>query len=196
MEKATRSSPSAFTLIEAMLAIVVVGIAIAASLVVTTTTTTVNSSVSSTTTAVFLADNIREMLASVPYCNPQVPTAWKDRVVSATSLRSNQVDLDDFDDEVFGFDATDSNKSPVDALFQPLSSMTTSSGAQPFSDMSRYTQKITVTKLSATDFSVLADTAADAGVRRIRIDILYCPQGKTVSQPVYSLTIYRYRDLK
>lgn len=185
-----------FTMIEVCLAIVIIGVGITASMLLMGTSTTQNAFVAQTTVSVFLAENIREMLASVPYCNAQNPTAWAERSVSAAALAANQVDLDDFDGEVFGRDATDSNTSPVDAEFQPVATLTTASGAQPFTSLAQYTQKITVEKLSATDLSTLADTATDAGIRRITVDILYRSPGATTSQKIYTLTIFRFKDLK
>jgi len=125
----------AFTLAEVLVATVLVGLAIVSLLVASKAFTQVNSAAVKLTNAEFLIDQIRELTTPLDVVDPQSGTA-NFGPETGESL-SNYDDLDDFDGASFC--------PPIDA------------GRQQLTDLSAFTQQITVENVSATNFEQVVD---------------------------------------
>ena len=99
MSRANRRNPAArggFTLIEAMIAMLIVGLTIAALVASTGAFTRTNAAGIDLSTAEFLIEEIRELTASLPVIDPVTGTANFGPEAGETSLALCN-DLDDFD---------------------------------------------------------------------------------------------------
>jgi len=126
----------AFTLAEVLVATVLIGLAIVSLVVASKAFTQVNSAAVKLTTAEFLIDQIRELTTPLDVVDPQSGTAEFGPEMG--EYLSDYDDLDDFDGTGFC--------PPIDASRQQLT------------DLSAFTQQITVENVNATDFEhVVAD---------------------------------------
>jgi type II secretory pathway pseudopilin PulG len=107
-----RSARRGFTLIEAAITTIIVGVGCVAMLELLATGTLANNEGSELTTAMNLAGNIRECLTGVTYSDPINPTHWG-REAGETNV-SLYNDLDDFDGQQFS--------PPIDARRHSLGS--------------------------------------------------------------------------
>jgi prepilin-type N-terminal cleavage/methylation domain-containing protein len=124
-----------FSLIEVLIAVVLVGLAIASLVAANTAFTMANGAGADLSTAEFLIEQIRELTAKFPVIDPQTETATFG--AEETGL-SGYDDLDDFDCKTFS--------PPISADKSVLN------------DFSAYSQQITVTNVSASNFEqVVAD---------------------------------------
>lgn len=139
--KLSRGTRSAFTLIEAIVATIIIGIAVTALIGSSTAYTQVNGAGFELTTAEFLIENVREMMATLNVIDPETgdDTFGTESGETAVSLYD---DLDDFDGNSF--------TPPVDIYGSSLS------------NYSAYTQQVTVENVNENDFSaVVSDHTSD-----------------------------------
>ena len=130
---------NAFTLIEVLLATVLVGFAIAALMLANTSLTQTNAAGLNLSTSEFLIEQIRELTTTLEVVDPCTNTA----VFGPEEAGLTEYDdLDDFDGAIFS--------PPIDAARQQLT------------DLSAFTQNITVENVSGADFQqTVADHTSD-----------------------------------
>lgn len=107
-----RSARRGFTLIEAAMVTVIIGIGVVAMLELLAAGTMSNSKGTELTTAVNLANNIREVSLGMPFYDPQTPTFWDTKEADVT-LYDNVLDLDGAE-----------FSPPLDVRRQPISAYT------------------------------------------------------------------------
>ena len=130
-----------FSLIEVLIASMLVGLAIAALVVANGTFTMANYAGADLTTAEFLIEQIREMTAMLSVMDPSTMTPPQFGVETDEASVAAYDDVDDFDGVTFS--------PPIDAARMPLP------------DLAAFTQLITVDRLNPSNFNeVWADTAA------------------------------------
>ncbi len=132
-----------FTLIEALFAILLVGLAIASLMGANTSFTRSNGAGAELSTAEFLLEQVKELTATLPVSDPQA-TTWTTFGPEEASLAAYD-DLDDFDGASF---------SP------PISA-----GRVSLADFAAFTQQVTVQNVSASDFGVVVADRGSAFVR-------------------------------
>ena len=164
---ARRRSSSGFTLIEAAVATVVVGVGIVAALGLFAACTQQNRAASHATAAMMLAGNVQELMAELPFAEP--------KALVATFGAEPGETLETFDD-VDDFNGA-SITPPVDALRRPLA------------ELDRYTQAVTV---AAVDPNTLAPTSAGGEAVRVTVNVLYAAPGETPGS-VYELSWVLFR---
>ena len=150
MKSRYRGTRKAFTIIEAMIATIIIGIAFTALIASSRAYTQTNGAGIEISTAEFLIENIREMTAPLAVIEPETgdTTFGAESGETAVSLYD---DIDDFDGGSFS--------PPVDINGISLSAL------------SAYTQQVTVQNINANDFSaVVSDHASD--FVRITVTIL------------------------
>ncbi len=121
---------SGFSLIEALIAILLVGLAIASLVAANSAFTRANGAGTDLSTAEFLFEQIRELTALLPVIDPV--TEFSTFGPEAGETLANYDDLDDFDGAVFS--------PPISAHRNPLN------------DLAAYSQQITVENVDASDF--------------------------------------------
>ena len=133
-----RSVPAGgFTLLEVLIAVVLVGLAIASLLVSSRALTQANGAAAELSTAEFLIEEIRELTTALPVVDPEGGTDHFGSETDEAAL-ADYDDLDDFDSASFS--------PPINAECSPLSGL------------SAYSQQITVENVSAANFEqVVAD---------------------------------------
>ena len=154
-----------FTLIEAMVATAIVGVGVSAMMMASQSGTRVNADSQEQTRAVFLAQEVREWVASLPFKDPD--PGQQDNPPGPDGS-SPQVFVDDVDD------MKDVTYSP------PRDAQGTAIAA-----LAGWSQKIKMTWVSPADFSAaLADGASN--VIKVRVDILR--NAKTVLTTTWIVT--------
>ncbi len=129
-----------FTLIEAMIASILIGIAIVALMTGSGAFTMANGAGIDLSTAEFLLEEIKGLTAPLPVVDPETETA----VFGAESgeVLADYDDLDDFDGATFS--------PPIDVSRQPLD------------NFSAFSQQVTVENVNASDFTaVVGDHGSD-----------------------------------
>jgi prepilin-type N-terminal cleavage/methylation domain-containing protein len=125
----------AFTLIEVLIATVLVGLAVASLVAASGSLTKANAAGVNLSTAEFLIEQLRELTALLPVVDPQTGISTFGPEEAALA---NYDDLDDFDNSSFS--------PPINANRQLLN------------DFAAYTQQVTVQNVSASNFEqVVAD---------------------------------------
>ncbi|MBN1818042.1 MAG: prepilin-type N-terminal cleavage/methylation domain-containing protein [Sedimentisphaerales bacterium] len=143
-----RNRAGGFTLIEGIIAMMIIGLTIAAIVASNAAFSRANGVGIDLSTAEFLIEQIREMTASLPVIDPQSGTAT---FGSEEASLAAYDDLDDFDGAVFS--------PPVDISRASLA------------DFAGFSQRITVENVSINNLtSVVADHSSD--FVRVRVDIL------------------------
>jgi hypothetical protein len=128
-----------FSLIEALFAVLLVGLAIAALVGANAAFTRANGAGADISTAEFLLEQIKELTGTLPVVDPETEDATFGAEEGSLSLYD---DLDDFDDASFS--------PPIGADRSTLS------------DFGAFTQQVTVQNVSAADFqSVLGDHSSN-----------------------------------
>ncbi len=129
---------SGFSLIEVLIAVLLIGLAVASLVASNSAFTKANGAGADLSTAEFLVEQIRELTALLPVIDPG-STIWTFGSEAGETLATYD-DLDDFDGTSFS--------PPIDANRFPLN------------DLAAYSQQVTVENVSASDFEqVVADTA-------------------------------------
>jgi len=144
-----------FSLIEAMFAVLLVGLAIAALVGANAAFTKANGAGADISTAEFLLEQIKELTATVAVVDPETETATFGAEEGAVGLYD---DLDDFDG----------------ASFSPPIGIDRTS----LTDFGAFTQQVTVQNVSASDFeSVVADHSSDF----VRVSVKVLLNSKEIS---------------
>ena len=137
---------SGFSLIEVLIAILLVGLAIASLVGANSAFTQSNAAGTDLSTAEFLLEQIRELTALLPVVDPLTETSTFGPETGETL--TNYDDLDDFDNAVFS--------PPITADRNPLN------------DFTAYSQQITVENVNASDFE---QVVSDHGSNFVRITV-------------------------
>jgi type II secretory pathway pseudopilin PulG len=144
-----------FSLIEAMFAVLLVGLAIAALVGANAAFTRANGAGADISTAEFLLEQIKELTATVAVVDPETETATFGAEDGSVGLYD---DLDDFDG----------------ASFSPPIGVDRTS----LTDFGAFTQQVTVQNVSASDFeSVVADHSSDF----VRVSVKVLLNSKEIS---------------
>jgi type II secretory pathway pseudopilin PulG len=144
-----------FSLIEAMFAVLLVGLAIAALVGANAAFTRANGAGADISTAEFLLEQIKELTATVAVVDPETETATFGAEEGSVGLYD---DLDDFDS----------------ASFSPPIGVDRTS----LTDFGAFTQQVTVQNVSASDFeSVVADHSSDF----VRVSVKVLLNSKEIS---------------
>ncbi len=141
-------SPKGFSLIEAMIAVVLVGLSVTALVVASQSFTQANSFGADLSTAEFLVEQIRELTVLLPVVDPETETATFGPEEASLAAYD---DVDDFSGATFS--------PPISANRVPLT------------DLASYTQKVTVQNLSPTNFDMLVPSHSSAFIR-VTVNIL------------------------
>ena len=157
MKRLDNKNKSGFTLIEALVATAIIGIAIAALLVSNVSHSQANAYGMNTSTAEFLIEEIRAMTTPLDVVDPNTGTATFG-IESGESSLADYDDLDDFDDLTFS--------PPVNVNGTILN------------DFSQYSQIITVVNVDAGDFT---SVIADHGSSIVRVSVSIVMNGKEIS---------------
>ena len=91
----TRRARRAFTLIEASLVTVIVGVGVVAMMQLLAAGTASNAVGNQTTTAVNLANNIHEICYGLPFYDRELPTQWSTKEAGGVANYDNVLDMDD-----------------------------------------------------------------------------------------------------
>ena len=150
-------SRSGFTLIEALIATVLIGIAIAALVTSNISHTQANAYGMHTSTAEFLIEEIRVMTMPLEVTDPNSGTGVYGPEVDESSV-TDYDDLDDFDGVTFN--------PPVDVNGNVLS------------DFSEYSQVVTVENLDPGDFT---NVVVDHGSSIVRVSVSVVMNSKEIS---------------
>ena len=147
MKTLYRKNRKGFTLIEALVATVLIGIAIASLIVSGVSNSQANGFGMELSTAEFLIDEIKELTAALPVVDPNTTTETFGAESGETGLSAYD-DLDDFDGKTFS--------PPVDMAGNSLS------------DFSAFSQVVTVVNVSPSNF---ANTVADHGSSFVKVTV-------------------------
>ena len=149
MSRSNRQFNKGFTLVEVLIAIVLVGIAITSLVAANVAFTKANGFGSDLTTAEFLIEQIRELSLFLAVTDPQTGTD----VFGAESIETGLADYDDLDD----FDGAGFSP-PINADREQLS------------DLSGFSQQVTVDNVNPSDFEqVVADHSS--GFVRVTVKV-------------------------
>ena len=156
-----QTSTRGFSLIEVLIATVLVGMAIAALVAANGSFSMANVAGADLSTAEFLVEQIRELTTLLPVVDPGV-TTWTVLGPEAGESLVNYDDVDDWD----GFDSL-SLGGPINAQRGTLPALAT------------FRQQVTVQKLNPSDFD---QTQADAsGSNFVRITVTILQNGRPIS---------------
>jgi prepilin-type N-terminal cleavage/methylation domain-containing protein len=151
---ATRSH-NGFSLIEVMIAVLLVGLSITALVVASNSFTMANSVGADLSTAEFLVEQIRELTTLLPVVDPQTTTTT---FGPEEASLANYDDIDDFDTATFS--------PPINANRTTLS------------DFEGFSQQVTVQNISGTNFDTVV---ADHSSPFIRITVNVQHNGELIS---------------
>jgi hypothetical protein len=148
-----------FSLIEALIAIVLVGLAVASLLAANGAFTKANGAGTDLSTAEFLVEQIRELTALLPVVEPGTPESGVDVFgpESGETLATYD-DLNDFDDKSF--------TPPINADRTALA------------DLAAFSQQVTVQNVNASNFELVV---ADHGSAFIRVTVKIYLNSKEIS---------------
>ncbi len=166
----SRNLRRGFTLIEAALTTVIVGVAILALMGLSGTLTGQNANAGQSTTAMLLASNLQEAMASLSFNDPAYANSYFGPEAGESLASYN--DIDDFDGLTFS--------PPIDAARQPIAGL------------SQYSQLVTVLPIYANQLNSNTNSqsldlpkTAYTGAVRVMVRILYKAHPDAVSQEVY-----------
>ncbi len=150
-----QTSLDGFTLIEVLIATLLVGLSIAALVAANGSFSMANVSGADLSTAEFLAEQIRELTMMLPLVDPNTtPTGWTVLGPEETSLGAYD-DVDDFD----GFDSA-WRGAPISAQRTTLPTLAT------------FRQQVTVQKLNPSDFDQIWNDEDNSNFVRVTVNIL------------------------
>ena len=138
-----------FTLIEVLIATVIIALSIVALLAANSAFTMANGAGIELSTAEFLVEQIREMTATLEVIDPEEGAGT---FGAEEASLADYDDLDDFDGRIFS--------PPVDALRQQLT------------DFAAYSQQVTVENVNPSDFEQVIDDH-DSDFVRITVSVSY-----------------------
>ena len=137
-----RQLNSGFSLIEVLIAIILIGVAIASLVTANIAFTKANSAGTELSTAEFLVEQIRELTTLLPVIDPNTETSM---FGPEEATLAEYDDLDDFDDAAFS--------PPISADRETLN------------DFAAFSQQITVENVSAANFEQVVDDHNSSFVR-------------------------------
>ncbi len=146
-----------FTLIEVMIATVLIGLAVAALVGANGAHTMVNDAGARLSTAEFLLEQIRERTAQFPVVEPGTADDQVATVGAEESTPSDYDDVDDFDGDGDGTVFSP----PIDAAGTALTIF------------NNYTQKVTVNKVDPDDFQTAMADNADSDFIQVNVEVTY-----------------------
>lgn len=147
-----RKSIGGFTLIEVLIATILVGLAIAALLGANSSFTMANGVGTDMSTAEFLAEQIRELTTMLPVVDPQTPTSFG----AEEATLAIYDDVDDFNDLTFS--------PPIDANRDVLD------------EFPAFSQVVTVDKVLASELDQTTNSASDF----VRVTVQVLQNGRQV----------------
>jgi Tfp pilus assembly protein PilV len=159
---------SAFTLIEAALATVIVGVGVMAMMQLFATCTQNNSYAAHQTTGMLLANNIQETMASLPFDDPIQGQKYFGPEPNETTATWN--DVDDFDGASFS--------PPIDSTRNTLS------------NLSQYTQDVAVVPVDPSRLT--SQATSYTGAVRVTVTIYYQADASAAKQEVYRISWTRF----
>jgi type II secretory pathway pseudopilin PulG len=164
---------SAFTLIEAAMATVIVGVGILATMSLFAACSQQNNNASEMTTAMELATNIQEAMANLAFADSITGTTHFGPEGGETL--SSYDDVDDFDGQ--------SLNPPIDALRARIP------------NMSQYTQVISVDPIDPNNLSTtLPKTITNRTAVRVKVQIMFSPRAGVAPDEVYRTDWVRLQD--
>lgn len=153
-----RSTGRGFTLIEAALATIIIGVGVVSMMQLLGSLTQGNSAAGELTTAMYLADNIQETMAHLSFDDPIYGASHFGPEPGETLATCN--DVDDFDGSSFN--------PPIDAMRQAIPAL------------SQYTQTVSVLPVYPTQLSVNTNESSPSpakgtytGAARVRVHVYY-----------------------
>lgn len=159
-----------FTLIEAAMTTIIVGLGATATMALFGACSVQNRSAEQITNAALLANNIQECIAGLPFNDPVTDRASFGAETGETLATYD--DVDDFDGRSFN--------PPIDA------------NRQTISDLPKFTQVVSVWPVSSAQLSANSNEAQPTiakgtytGAVRIRVRILYASNPKVAAQEIY-----------
>jgi type II secretory pathway pseudopilin PulG len=161
------SGNGGFTIIEAAMVTVIIGVAFTAVMGLFYACTTQNRVANHTTVAAMLASNVQEAMAALPYSDPNPLVATFGPEPGET--------LETFDD-IDDFHGLSINP-PIDATRAPIP------------ELSQYTQTITVTRVPANNPS--GSSATETGSVRVRVVVSYQQNPQAPAEQVFSMSWLR-----
>ena len=144
-----------FTLVEVLMAVVLIGLAIAALLGANGALTRVNGAGVDLTTSEFLVEQIRELTAVLPVVDPVTGTATFGPEEATLAAYD---DVDDFDGRTFS--------PPIDA------------GRNPLNDLAAFSQVVTVQNVNPSNFE---QVVADHSTAFVKITVQIRHNGQTLN---------------
>lgn len=170
--QARAASRSGFTLIEAALATVIVGTAVLAIMQLLVVCTQTNRAGADMTTAMYLAGNVQEAMADLPFNDPSGAGFGREEA-------NNILAWDDIDDfHLYDSSAADPAL-PVDSQRQPVA------------DLGRFAQLVTVTEVNMNNLSI---AAAGSDAKRITVRIIYRAEAGQPQVELYRTSWVRVRS--
>ena len=155
-----------FTLLEILIAVILVGVSIAALVVANTSFTLANGTGADISTAEFLVEQIRELTATLPVMDPDTTNPTFGIEGGETTL-ADYDDVDDFDNFVF---------SPPIAADRTV-----------LNDFAAFSQQVIVQNVSASNFdTVVADGSSDF----FRITVTVSLNGNQLSSTSWIRALY------
>lgn len=154
-----QTSPAGFTLIEVLIASVLVGLAIAALLGANSSFSLANATGADLSTGEFLVEQIRELTMMLPAVDPAIPAGTAVTVLGRETGETTLATYDDVDD----FDGFDSSTlgAPIDARRATLPAL------------AAYRQQVTVQKVNKSNFDqTVLDSDTSTDFVRITVQIL------------------------
>jgi prepilin-type N-terminal cleavage/methylation domain-containing protein len=154
-----------FTLIEVLIATVLIGLSIAALVAANGSFSLANVTGADLSTAEFLAEQIRELTTMLPVVDPAVPVGTLVTTLGPESGETTVALYDDVDD-FNGFDSA--------SLGAPISAQRTT-----LTDLSAFRQQVTVEKLNPANFN---ETKADSYTSNfVRVTVTILQGGRPIS---------------
>ncbi len=157
MKRSENKNRSAFTLIEALMATLLIGVAVSALVIATVSQSQANAYGMNTSTAEFLLEEIRALTMPLPVMDPNTEAETFGAETGEVSV-ADYDDLDDYDEVTFS--------PPVDV------------GGNVLNDFSNYSQTITVENVDPADFT---SVIADHGSLIVRVSVSVQKNGQTVT---------------
>ncbi len=161
MKESRRSK--GFSFVEILISIILVGLSITALVVASNSFTQANASGADISTAEFLVEQIRELTAMLPVADPELTTTWT--VLGPETGEAAVANYDDVDD-LDGFNSATLG-APIDAHRNPLNAL------------AHFSQRVTVEKVSKTDFDEVKLDNFDTPFARVTVQVFL--NGREVS---------------
>lgn len=182
-----RAKPRAFTLIETTLTTIIVGLAITALVKLVLTNTQQNRYTQRLTTGCLLAENVREMMAGVPFNDPASGTTSFGPEGETLATFDDVDDFDGFDSTVRTDIAAGQPVGPVDAARRVITETVGSITQVPI-EWRNWRQQIAVDPVDPNNLNLVYPKPNTARTCvRITVTISYLPPGTSTWETVTQL---------